>query len=641
MILKIISNRTIMERNYLNILSIYILLLIFAFIPYGCNQPLADGLSEKTYHSSGWGNDTNHGEMFTINPKNCMACHGDDMQGGQADISCLNCHHNEGWDDNPSHGEAFSTDSHQCKGCHGEGLNGGLVNYSCFICHHGEGSSNWENEHGSGYSIYPDRCKGCHGEDLNGGLSKISCKSCHHNDWSNDTEEHPVAFSQNPDSCTACHGEDLSGGSSNSSCFSCHHGNGNPNWNDEHGEEYPENQSRCKGCHGQDLNGGPADYTCFSSPCHNNFNICDSCHSGNGTSGSHPTHTVSNNRGPQTLDCTACHDENNHRFFADGNDFNSTTSCDNCHSPGGSYNGVNSDSGSIGAKNNWTDGVYNQNVLIAGKEAWCVGCHDDSPASSNADGSGPVAPNIAGDDTTFGYYINGHKNELCTDCHDLTYLHIDGSARTYVAPLDIDTPGDYYRVGYRLKSVDGQLPLIVPYRSKKSGVPVNSLRLCFSCHDSDPFIYSSNLENNFREDSTSANYHFYHLTSKHNPGVGVGCVDYCHKPNPGDLAKPWDSDFDGVGDSDMSCPACHNVHGSKAVAMVRSGELIGQEPGFNLKYLDNDSGNPWNFKDPQTVDGSTGGAFDIIEASTPIGTISDNGICIMCHPQRISYYRTP
>ena len=75
--------------------------------------------------------------------------------------------------------------------------------------------------------------------------------------------------------------------------------------------------------------------------------------------------------------------------------------------------------------------------------------------------------------------------------------------------------------------------------------------------------------------------------------------------------------------------------------MIRTGELIGHSPGFNFKYLDNTPENPWHFKDPQTIDESTGGAFDIDELYNKDGivTIDENGICVMCHSQRIDYYR--
>ena len=87
------------------------------------------------------------------------------------------------------------------------------------------------------------------------------------------------------------------------------------------------------------------------------------------------------------------------------------------------------------------------------------------------------------------------------------------------------------------------------------------------------------------------------------------------------------------------CMACHNVHGSQVSTMVRTGELIGQQPGLNLKYLDNGVGEPWSFVDPQTPVGSTGGAMDL-PAVGSISKIEDNGVCYMCHDQREDYYRS-
>jgi hypothetical protein len=123
----------------------------------------------------------------------------------------------------------------------------------------------------------------------------------------------------------------------------------------------------------------------------------------------HDTHLVEV-YGPQ-IGCIDCHGLNNPPLFADGNDLATTTVCDNCHSPGGVFDGVNDLA--IGAKNNWPDGVYDGSAdvagkLSAGKEDWCVSCHDDSPSNSKADGTGVSARNVVGDNVTYGYFVSGH-----------------------------------------------------------------------------------------------------------------------------------------------------------------------------------------------------------------------------------------
>ena len=149
-----------------------------------------------------------------------------------------------------------------------------------------------------------------------------------------------------------------------------------------------------------------------------------------------------------------------------------------------------------------------------GKEQWCVGCHDDVPSVIN----GVSAPNIAGDDIDYGYYKTGHgkyvsESITCLACHDPASEHVvDGVARTYSAAAD------NYQAGYRLKSVGGQAPLVIPRPA--TPVTADQFRQCFSCHDSAPFMNSDNTDTNFRADVDDicvalvppANRHWDHLS---------------------------------------------------------------------------------------------------------------------------------
>ena len=201
-------------------------------------------------------------------------------------------------------------------------------------------------------------------------------------------------------------------------------------------------------------------------------------------------------------------------------------------------------------------------------------------------------------------------------------------ARTYSAAAD------NYQAGYRLKLVDGQAPLDVPY----SGVgTVGHFRLCFTCHDSAPFMDEFNTDTNFRADiddtgatlDPPANRHWYHL-------VYAGLY--------------YDSDFDGdvSPDSGMSCTACHNVHGPKlksgathAPGMIRTGELIGREieGALNLEYFINPYPDTTTSPDNE-LSGSTGGMM-LEYSPTGNGSIARNGVCNMCHNEAEPYWRTP
>jgi predicted CXXCH cytochrome family protein len=162
---------------------------------------------------------------------------------------------------------------------------------------------------------------------------------------------------------------------------------------------------------------------------------CDSCH---GHSGSHYKH--SDVDPPDTV-CGDCHDTNAYPQFADHQNLNNTAVCNVCHSPNGAFDGVND--AVIGAKNNWEQGVYLSNNLRAGKEKWCAGCHDNVPSIVD----GVTAPDIAGNNTTYGYYLSAHgigaygvKRQTvtyaqgeCLHCHDVS---IGGHGGQLFAPLD-------------------------------------------------------------------------------------------------------------------------------------------------------------------------------------------------------------
>ncbi|MEW6378760.1 MAG: Ig-like domain-containing protein [bacterium] len=277
--------------------------------------------------------------------------------------------------------------------------------------------------------------------------------------------------------CSACHfhcGEFFHNGGSGTGCISCH--------GHDSGYEYEPGQT---------------------SP-------------GAGSFISHSTHTEHDSddlRGP-CIDCAACHDTANYPFFKSGTDSNGdghfnlseTDVCDGCHSPAGAYDGV--DDPVIGAKANWQSGVYQQpqgQDLQSGRENWCAGCHDDGISVSE----GISAPNVMGDNATYGYNITGHKI-TCSACHTVTTAHIDGDARTYAHGSDPFNPDDphNYQNGYRLK-YSMTIPLGV---GPLGGSGANRFTLCFTCHNYDRIMGSTApFMTNFQDDGV--NRHRAHITS--------------------------------------------------------------------------------------------------------------------------------
>jgi hypothetical protein len=334
---------------------------------------------------------------------------------------------------------------------------------------------------------------------------------------------------------------------------------------------------------------------------------------------SHETHLTQygDPKGPGMVSCDweegGCHTPGDFSKFgpSPGQFLNDTDVCNPCHSPDGVYDGVNDPA--IGAKPNWQDGVYEEtgDALKSGKEDWCAGCHDDGIAVIN----GVSAPNVMGDNVTYGYNASGHGRQAfggieCVDCHDLIGVHVDGNARTYSAAMD------NYRLGYRLNE-----DLTVPRNGEDYP---QAFRLCTNCH-----LYSQIIgpDSNFRDDVKGFQYHEKHLE------------DW-----PTEIAS--DSDFDGTGcstgtcrDSAITCIICHNVHGSLTPAMIRHGELIStpgttdKVPALDFQWYKADGSTPTSL-----INESRFGS--LVCGGLP--DVSVNHVCAGCHVTgRLYYYRTP
>lgn len=177
--------------------------------------------------------------------------------------------------------------------------------------------------------------------------------------------------------------------------------------------------------------------------------------------------------------------------------------------------------------------------------------------SGGSGGAVVFAPMIAGDDTTWGYYATGHgkSNVHCTECHDVTKMHIDYNRRTHEMNTTnygkvVNSWGD----GYRLKTKD----------------PKSGESLCASCHDfrmiwdeggtistSNSRVRQTNYSQ-YGNDWSTLNYHKYHMALDYSNSSGLGA----------------DSDWNGLTDSSLRCANCHNVHGSARGRMFRDGRLV-------------------------------------------------------------------
>ena len=396
------------------------------------------------------------------------------------------------------------------------------------------------------------------------------CEVCHtetkhfQNDGTSDDPEHDNLGSVAGSNCTTCHNHEngfAHGGGSGTGCIECH--------GHDAGTFYDPDMS------------APYAAGATASP-------------GRGTVQSHSTHTETvgdDLKGPGIY-CDTCHNIQKFPLFRSVADPNAeltlaeTDVCDACHSEGGTYDGL--DDPAVGAKAIWKTGAYvstSDSTLRSDKQKWCATCHDESPSMIAT----VSAPNVIGDEdgtytygTGWGYYKTGHglpASETypasggltpgvgagCGDCHDLATAHIDGLARTFDDHESSATAPSEYRIGYRLRLIGGQEPMIIP---KTGRAEASNSRLCFSCHtDSTPYTTAALGGTNFQD---GTNRHFYHMDLN----------DQLR------FKADWGGDnYDGQAyTSRITCITCHNVHGSTRLTMIRDGKLINRENGIETWY---------------------------------------------------------
>ena len=275
----------------------------------------------------------------------------------------------------------------------------------------------------------------------------------------------------------------------------------------------------------------------------------------------------------------------------------------------------------------WQSGTQYQvgDIVKYDGDAWqCIADHTSEGSPSQDDWVltdwRVLAPGVIGDNSSYGFYYSGHgqwpSNEVhCDGCHDCTYEHIDGKQRTYVST------SDNYQEAYRLKA-DMAIP--------RHDVDVDTaFTLCMDvCHlpHADVLSDVTEYKTNFRDYWEGEQYHYSHLQ------------------NTPVLAADWyDSDFDsntgsirGL-DSGMSCPACHNPHGSDTPVMIRNGQLI-SPPGTPAQSA---LGFHWYEDKDMTIE-----TFDLEDSRygwMDMGVnATDNHVCDHCHVSLTeNYYRVP
>ena len=124
-----------------------LLISIFILLGTSCTE-----LAEPTMHPTDWtdsNSDNSHmSKIVVTGTSGCKDCHGgiekNDYYGGTSGVSCYQCHSGGpsghpafniwiGEPTNPNfHGKA---NTNSCKLCHGDDLRGGIADVSCYTCH--------------------------------------------------------------------------------------------------------------------------------------------------------------------------------------------------------------------------------------------------------------------------------------------------------------------------------------------------------------------------------------------------------------------------------------------------------------------------------------------------------------------------
>jgi len=234
--------------------SIFFLLLISLSL-FGCGDANPDAPADNQPHPSAWLKDHPASALATVDFADCVGCHGSDLQGSDAAVSCYTCHsfnttppftiHPTTWTNPYVNHRGTAGDTVSCSKCHGDDLHGSVAAPSCFSI-----DFNGLSCHATGPGLSPHPLDGSYLLSINHGpdakLDLTICQACHAQaggPGSNPRFNIGIE-SQGGTGCEACHGINLAHPASwadeNSAIF--HGTSGNI-------------QNACTLCHGVLLNG--------------------------------------------------------------------------------------------------------------------------------------------------------------------------------------------------------------------------------------------------------------------------------------------------------------------------------------------------------------------------------------------------
>jgi hypothetical protein len=318
-----------------------------------------------------------------------------------------------------------------------------------------------------------------------------------------------------------------------------------------------------------------------------------------------------------------CHGANQPPLLADGQDLATTSKCNNCH------NAANVAT----AKSFWsaalTPGSW---VLTEGEAGFCGSCHNPTTTGySQMNGGGNPAPDVMGNNTTYGFSVTGHgkasgnyprlswqstsatgnpgANKACSACHNLMTPHFGDTTKRLKAGFENDDTNSNCRQCHDPGTAATAAPHMYTTYTAYQGSAHGTVK-CTACHD-------------------------VHGKSGANPGMTnwnkqVTCLQAgCHTGMSG---HALDVTYGRGGSSyTLQCVSCHNVH---IVTGPVSASDITKTP---MTRIDNVLA-LWGLAGQKMDDYAAPGVYRTPNGDTLTGAQMPNypAFCLECHGQNMS-----